>query len=318
MAELGSRVLGRSGLRVSKLSFGASALGGVFGPVDETTAVRAVHAALDCGINLFDVAPAYGSEQAEIVLGKALRDTPRNRYSLSTKVGKYTQAGGYGVDTLDYSRERIRRSFHESAARLGVDYFDVLHIHDIEYQDRKHTTWALTEGLEAVTELKREGRIGAVGFGFYPADLWEQVLQSVDFDVALIHNHYCINDTRLENLIPLAQAADDVGIINGSPFASGLLTDAGAPSWHPASQSDRALFCKAAEFCRRTTGQPITRLAIQFATQHPLIPTTLFSSADPASVVENVRWSDEPCDAALLKEVRQILAPVFNREWNYV
>jgi len=298
------------------LSFGASALGGVFGPVDESVAIRAVHAALDCGINYFDVAPAYGCEQAELLLGKALRNTPRSRYFLSTKVGKYTKAGSYGEDTLDYSRERIRGSFQESAARLGVDYFDILHIHDIEYQGRKHTDWALSEGLEAVRELQREGKTHAVGFGFYPADLWVRVLRSVDFDVALIHNHYCLNDTQLESLLPLARAARDVGVINASPFASGLLTDRGAPGWHPASVEERAYFCKAAEHCRRA-GYPLTRLAIQFAAQHPVIPTTLFSSADPAAVVDNVRWSQEPFDAALLQEVRQILAPVCNREWNY-
>ena len=63
---------------------------------------------------------------------------------LSTKVGKYTKPGSYGEDTLDYSRTRIRASLDESAARLGVDYFDLIHIHDIEYQDRRHTEWALS------------------------------------------------------------------------------------------------------------------------------------------------------------------------------
>ena len=101
-------ILGKTGLKVSRLSFGASALGGVFHPVHETEAIAAVHAALDCGINYFDVAPAYGGTLSETVLGKALRGISRDRYFLSTKVGKYTQPGSYGEDTLDYSRKRIR------------------------------------------------------------------------------------------------------------------------------------------------------------------------------------------------------------------
>lgn len=134
--------LGRTRLEVSRLSFGASSLGGVFRPVDEDEAVRAVHAALDCGINYIDVAPAYGGTRAETVLGRALRGIPRARYFLSTKVGKYTNPDAYGDDTLDYSRERIRTSLDESTRRLGVSYFDIVHLHDIEYRDRRHTEWA--------------------------------------------------------------------------------------------------------------------------------------------------------------------------------
>jgi aryl-alcohol dehydrogenase-like predicted oxidoreductase len=103
------RSLGRTGLKVSRLSFGASSLSGVFRAVDESEAIRAVHVALDCGINYFDVAPAYGGTVSETVLGKALARIPRERYYLSTKVGKYTNPAKYGDDTLDYSRARIRR-----------------------------------------------------------------------------------------------------------------------------------------------------------------------------------------------------------------
>src|SRR5512143_21855 len=106
-------LLGKTGLRVSRLSFGASSLGGVFHVVQEADAIRAVHVALDCGINYFDVAPAYGGTRSETVLGKALKGTPRDRYFLSTNVGKYTNPGKYGEDTLDYSAARFRRSLDE-------------------------------------------------------------------------------------------------------------------------------------------------------------------------------------------------------------
>lgn len=308
-------VLGKTGLKVSRLSLGASSLGAVFHPVEEPEAIKAVHTALDLGINYFDVAPAYGGTLAETVLGKALHGIARDRYFLSTKVGKYTKPGSYGEDTLDYSRARIRTSLEESAARLGTDYFDIIHIHDIEYQNRAHTEWALTEGYDVVHELKREGRIGAVSFGIYPMDLWKRIFESFDIDAALVHNHYCVNDVELLELLPTARKKR-IGIINGSPFASGLLSDRGPADWHPANVSDRALFRKAAEFCR-AQGTSISRLALQFSSQNPEIPTTLFSTASPDAVRRNVADHEHPYDAQLLDEVRKILRPVLNKEWSY-
>ena len=307
--------LGKTALKVSRLSFGASALGGVFGQVDEFDAIRAVHAALDCGINYFDVAPAYGGTLAETVLGRALKGITRSRYFLSTKVGKYTCFGSNGDDTLDYSRQRIRASVEASASRLGTDYFDIIHIHDIEYQGRTHTEWAFGEGYDAVCELKKECRIGAVSFGTYPIDLWERIFCSVEVDAALVHNHYCLNDTRLLGLLPLAREKR-IGIINGAPIGSALLTERGPASWHPASAEDKVIFREAVEFCR-AQGTSLSRLALQFASQNPDIPTTLFSAADPDLVTSNVRWNEEPFDAALVQAVQQILEPVRNKDWNY-
>jgi len=302
-------------MKVSRLSFGASSLAGVFRTVDEDEAIRAVHIALECGINYFDVAPAYGGTIAETVLGKALRGVPRDRYYLSTKVGKYTKPGSYGEDTLDYSRTRIRESLNESAARLGTDYFDLIHIHDIEYQGRQHAEWAMTEGYESVLELKREERVGGVSFGIYPIDLWVRIFSSLDVDAGLVHNHYCLNDTRVTELLPLAESKR-IGIINGSPFGSALLTDRGPAAWHPASAEDRAVFKAAADFCRKQ-GTSIAKLALQFASQNPRLPTTLFSSASPESVQRNVEWHEAPCDLELVARVQKVLAPVHDKQWEY-
>ena len=307
--------LGKTGLNVSRLSFGASALGGVYGDVDEAEGIRAVHTALDLGINYFDVAPAYGGTVAETVLGKALKGIPRERYYLSTKVGKYTEPGGYGSDTLDYSRDRIYASLDESARRLGADYFDIIHLHDFEYQQRCHTEWALTEGVETLAELKREGRIGNVSYGIYPMDLWHRIFDTLPADAALVHNHYTLNDDRALELLPAARKKG-IGIINASPFASGLLSGREAPAWHPASETERGLFRQAAALCERR-GVPISKLALQFSSQCPEFPTTLFSSARSESVRRNVVWHEEPCDTALLADVQRLLSPVRNKQWDY-
>ena len=310
---MNTRSLGRTGLQVSTLSFGASSLGGVFHAVDESDAIRAVHTALDLGINYFDVAPAYGGTRSETLLGKALRGIPRDRYFLSTKIGKYTNPEKYGDDTLDYSRERTRRSIKESAARLGTEYFDIIHIHDIEYEDRRHTEWALNEGFEAVSELKHEGRIGAVSFGIYPMDLWHRILTTLPVDAGLVHNHYSLHDTRLLELLQIAREKG-IGLINASPFGSGLLTERGPADWHPANMEQRAIFKQAAGFCA-AQGTSISKLALQFSSQHPDIPTTMFSSASADSVKRNVAWATEPYDPALVAQVREILKPITHIDW---
>src|SRR5579875_3902782 len=120
------RELGATGLRASILGYGASPLGGEFGPIDETEGIRTVHAALDAGINYFDVAPYYGRTRAESVLGRALRTIPRKAYILATKVGRYD------TDRFDFSADRVVSSVEESLQRLGVETIDVIQCHDIE------------------------------------------------------------------------------------------------------------------------------------------------------------------------------------------
>lgn len=307
--------LGRTGLRVSALSFGASSLAGVYHPVEEVDAIGAVHAALDCGINYFDVAPAYGATRAEFVLGKALKGIARDCYYLSTKVGKTTRPGGYGEDIFDFSPAGIRASLNASATRLGTDYFDIVHLHDIEYQGRKHVEWALSEGLATLHKLKTEGSIGAVGVGTYPLDLWRRIASDYNVDVALIHNHYCLTDTSLLELLPLA-AAQPTGIINASPFGCGLLTDRGPAEWHPATLAERQVARDAAGFCHQQ-GVSLGKLALQFASQHPAIPTTLFSSSRAEAVRLNVAWHEESYDPDLLAAVQAILAPLMNQQWDF-
>jgi L-galactose dehydrogenase len=307
--------LGKTGLNVSRLSFGASALGGVFRDIDESDGIRAVHAALDAGINYFDVAPAYGGTVAETVLGKALKGIARDRYFLSTKAGKYTQPGAYGSDELDYSEARIRDGLEESLLRLGVDYIDIVHLHDFEYQGGSKTEWAFAEGFTTLVKLKEEGRIGNVSAGIYPLDLWQRVIAEAPVDAILTHNHYCLNDTRGLELVEPCRAKN-IGMINASPFASGLLTGGKVADWHPANAGERALFAEAAAFCQRE-GSSIAKLAFQFACQNTPFHTTMFSTARTASLQRNLDWYGEPYDASLLAGLREILAPVMDQQWNY-
>lgn len=124
--------IGKTGLKVSNLGFGASSLGGVFHGIKEEEAIAAVHAAVDGDINFIDVSPYYGHLKAETVLGKALKEIDRDKYILSTKVGRY---GKDGVNFWDYSAKRAKESVYESMERLNIDYIDLINVHDVEFAD---------------------------------------------------------------------------------------------------------------------------------------------------------------------------------------
>lgn len=199
--------------------------------------------------------------------------------------------------------------------RVGVDYIDIVYLHDFDYENQVHADSAITEGYQTLKELKEAGTIGYLGAGIYAMDLWKRFLLETDPDVLLVHNHLCLNDIRLLELLPLARSKG-VGIVNGSPFGSGLLTDRGAPDWHPASREQRELFSRAAALCNER-GTSLAKLALQFSAQHGDVPTTLFSTARVSSVDRNVQWYLEPCNYELVAEVQRILEPVMNLQWAY-
>lgn len=308
--------IGRTGMRVANLAFGASSLGGVFHSIREEEGIRAVHTAIDHGINFIDVSPYYGHLKAETVLGKALREIPRDKYYLSTKVGRYGQDG---VNTWDYSARRATASVYESMERLGVDYIDLINVHDIEFQARMEggLQKIVDETLPALVALKRKGVVGHVGItDLQPENLKWVVEHCEKGTVESILNfcHYSLNDTLLADYLGFFEQ-HGVGVINASPLSMGLLSLRGTPEWHPASQQLKDACRNAAIYCREQ-GYPIEKLAIQFSTsQNPRIATTLFSSANPDNVLKNISYVNEPMDEGLLKEVQEIIGDQMFSRW---
>ncbi len=298
------RVLGKTGLKVSALSFGASSMGSVFRPVDEAEGIRAVHVALNLGINLIDVSPYYGLTKAETVLGKALKGIPRDTYYLATKVGRY------GDDTFDFSAGRVTASVDESLARLNAGHVDIIQCHDIEFG---HLDQVVGEALPALRQLQKQGKVRFVGVTGLPLKIFRYVLDRAEVDTILSYCHYSLNDTTLSRLVPFLKEKQ-VGIINASPLSMGLLSDRGAPAWHPASAEIRAACARAAALCR-ARGMDLSKLALQFSVAHPDVATTLVGTASPKNIANNVRWLDEPMDQELLSQVMQILLPVRNQTW---
>ena len=309
------RALGQTGLEVSALSFGASSLGGVFHDIDEGRAIEAVFTAIEGGMNLIDVSPYYGHYKAETVLGKALRQIPRNKYILSTKVGRY---GKDGVNTWDYSGKRAQESVSESMERLGVDYIDLIHVHDIEFQASLPggLQKVADETLPALVELKEKGLVGHVGITDLQLDNLRWVIDHTPkgmVETVLNFCHYCLCDDALADHLDYFEQ-HGIGLINASPLSMGLLSERGIPQWHPAPKPLIEACRKATEYCRQK-GYPIERLAMQFAVSNPRIPSTLFSSANPDNVRRNLAFIAEPIDMELVREVQDIIGPAMRLTW---
>jgi L-galactose dehydrogenase len=299
------RPLGRTGLRVSALSFGASSLGGAFGPVDEATTIRSVRTALDLGVNFIDVAPFYGLTKAETVLGKALRGVTRDRYFIGTKVGRY------GDRDSDFSARRVTAGLDESLARLGLDYVDVVHAHDIEFGDIDQV---IHETLPALRSLQQRGKVRFVGVSGLPLAIYRRVLDAAPLDTVITYCHYTLNDTTAASLLPYFEGKA-VGVINAAATAMGLLTHAGPPDWHPAPRGLKDACARAAAHCR-SRGKSLAELAVQFSvSSETRIATTLVGTADPQQVRANVAAVSRPLDRELLAEVQAILAPVKDVTW---
>ncbi|MDD7527729.1 MAG: aldo/keto reductase [Bacteroidaceae bacterium] len=307
--------LGKTGMKISHLCFGASSLGSVFRSTKEAESIEAVEAAIEGGINFIDVSPYYGHYKAETVLGKALKRIPREKYYLSTKVGRY---GKDGVNTWDYSAKRATESVQESMERLGIDHIDLINVHDIEFQANMDggLQKVVDETLPALVELKKKGLVGHVGITDLQLENLKWVVEhSEEGTVESILNfcHYCLNDDKLKDFIDFFESRG-IGIINASPLSMGLLSQRGVPDWHPAPKPLVEACAKAAQRCAEKN-YPIERLAIQYAVSNPHIAGTLFSSANPDNVKRNIQWANEEPDWELVKEVQDIIGDQKRVSW---
>ena len=303
--------IGKTGMKVSSLGFGASSLGGVFHDLKEKQGIEAVFTAIESGINFIDVSPYYGYYKAETVLGKALKDIKRDEYYLSTKVGRY---GENGKNTWDYSAKKVTASVYESMERLNVDYLDIINVHDIEFADLHQV---VDETLPSLVKLKEEGVVKHVGITDLQLENLKWVIDHVPegtVESVLNFCHYCLCDDKLADFLDYFEQKG-VGIINASPLSMGLLTERGVPDWHPAPKSLIEACAKAAEYCK-TKNFPIEKLAMQFSVSNDRIATTLFSTTNPENVKKNIDSINEPIDWDLVKEVRDIIGDQQRVSWS--
>jgi L-galactose dehydrogenase len=298
------RKLGKTALEISVLGFGTSPFGNVFGHTDPHDNQGAVDTAIDAGINFFDVSPYYGLTLAEERLGRTLEGN-RQKVVLATKCGRY------GVEEFDFSSKRIRLEVEESLRRLRTDYVDLLQAHDIEFASFDQI---IHEAIPTMRELQAEGKTRYIGITGYPVGMLKRVAEQVTVDSILSYCRYNLINTDIDaELVPFAEKRE-IGLINASPLMMGVLTDRGAPTWHPGSEGLKNAGHRAAMAAARH-GANISALALQFAIARPTMASTLVGMATADQVKENLRSVETKVDSAVLSEVRAAIGNGFTTTW---
>jgi L-galactose dehydrogenase len=296
------RPLGKTGIDLPILSFGASSLGQEFRSVKLDEALESVRVALECGLNFIDTSPFYGRGMSEVLLGIALRGVPRDSYTLCTKMGRYD------LSHFDFSAKRVAESVDVSLHRLGTDHLDIILCHDIEFVPMQQI---VDVTIPALRKAKEAGKVRFIGISGYPQKIFKFIADQIGIDCVLSYNQYTLQNTRFaDEAVPYLKAKG-IGIMNAGPFSARLLTNAPLPAWLKEPEEVKAAARKAAAHCA-AKGVDIAKLALQFSIANPDITTTISGSANPQNIRNWATWAAEPIDQQLLKEVHAIFAPVKN------
>lgn len=186
-----TRKLGKTGLELPVLSFGASSLGAEFRNVQLDEVFGSIRAALELGMNLIDTSPYYGRGMSEVLLGVALKDTPRTDYLLCTKLGRFD------VNHFDFSAKRVAESVDVSLHRLRTDHLDIVLCHDIEFVPLQQI---IHETIPALRKIQKSGKVRFIGISGYPMKIFKTVSEQVDVDCILSYNQYTLQNTRRSGL----------------------------------------------------------------------------------------------------------------------
>jgi len=315
------RGLARSGLRLTSLGVGTSAIGGLYEVVDERTAASTLEEAWNAGLRYFDTAPFYGYTLSEQRLAALLSKVPREDVVVSTKVGRLMQpdstvrAGDDGwADPLpfrplfDYSRDAVLRSFEDSRRRLGLERIDLVLVHDIgrmTHGERQARHWeALTRGggFRALEELRAAGAIQAFGLGVNELQAVRDAMNEVQLDCTLLAGRY----TLLEQggLALLDECADrGTGVVIGGPFNSGLLAGQRKFDYRDAS-AELLVRADALRAVCASHDVALEAAALQFPLGHRAVVSVVAGMRSPAQARANVDWFERPVPAALWDDLR--------------
>jgi D-threo-aldose 1-dehydrogenase len=319
--------LGRSGLRVTRLGFGAAPIGGLYTAVDDADARATVDRAWELGIRTFDVAPLYGYGAAERRLGSALAGRPRDEFVLSTKVGRLVRRSDAITPTddvdpqamdgrqdafyvrsepvrmvFDFSADGVRRSIEESLARLGLDRIDIALIHDPD----THWAAAIDDAFPALARLRGDGVVRAIGVGMNQSAMLARFAREGDFDVFLLAGRYTLLDQdALGELLPLC-VERDIAVLAGGVMNSGILADptpGGRFDYQPAPPAIVERARRLAAICARH-GVPLRAAAVQFPLAHPAIRSLIAGVRRIDHLDEYPELMAHPIPADLWSELR--------------
>lgn len=299
-----SHILGKTGVRLSELGFGAAGLGNDYGALDPGEGQRAVDKAIDSGITYFDTAPYYGRTLSEERLGIAL-EGKRQKIVLSTKLGRYDKAA------FDFSAPRVRSSIDESLARLRTDYVDLLIAHDVEFGDREQV---INETLPEMRRVQASGKARFIGISGLPLKILADVAERGRVDFVLSYCRYTLLNRDLDRwLLPTTQKYD-LGLINAAPVHMGILTKQGPQPWHPAQEEIKAAGRKIVALCE-ANGVPPELVAVRFSMNHPQVASTLVGMPRQIEVEENLKAIDFKIDPELMRQIDDVYASLNETIW---
>jgi D-threo-aldose 1-dehydrogenase len=328
MDPLATRELGRTGVELTQLGFGGAHLGEFYARVDEADARATVETAYARGIRYFDTAPWYGNTLSEHRIGHILRQKPRATFALSTKIGRvYSRPrdpaafkrefwlGGLPFELrFDYGHDGVMRSYEDSLMRLGLNTVDLLVIHDLDflYHQTEEAVAARFKELEgggwrALQELKRTGHIKGIGAGINEGPMIGRFLERLEIDFFLVAMPYTLLDQGpLDDAFPRCEQRG-VGIVIGSPLASGILATGPVPGAKynyadaPPEILDKTRRIQAA--CERH-GVPLPAAALQFPLGHPSVAAIIPGAVSAAQVEQNFSAMSVKIPADLWAELK--------------
>jgi len=286
-APLSLRRLGRTDLKVTAFSMGGAGIGR--SNVTDDEAIEAVHRAIELGVNYLDTAPLYGESERRV--GLALAGGWREKIYLATKTGTHPEWRG------DYSASGTRRSVENSLRLLGTDYLDVCLVHDPSSMD---AVIAKDGAFEELQRMREEGLVKFIGLGVREHEFHRIAIETGVVDVILTYLDYnLIRQTAADSLLPLARE-NDIGVINGSPIAMGLLSGLEPhPNSRPPDGEKAYQLWKWAE----ENNQNLLNLAIQFCLRQPLIHINLTGSKDATEVEQNFVAATTPVPEEIWKRL---------------
>lgn len=303
MIDAVSRVaLGRTGLQVSRLGVvGGSSF------MRATDGRTLIDAAWDAGLRYFDTAPLYGGGESERRFGEALSHRARERFVLSTKVGRE------GQQEYDYSAQGIARSIARSCGRLHTTRIDVALVHDVDPDMHgeafEHVfRQAIDETFATLARLREAGVVTAIGVGLKDSRIALRLLRAADFDCVMLAGGYTllVHDA-LDELLPYC-ARRGIGVVLAAPFNSGILASGAVQGaryfYAPAPPAILDRTRRIEQVCARH-GVPLAAAALQFPLLHPAIASVVAGHEHPREVERNLASMQHPIPAALWAELKQ-------------
>jgi len=284
MTKIDHRSLGRTGIDVSVIGFGAAPLANLFREVAESQAIETIQTALDRGITCFDTAPAYGRGLSEERLALGLGQVPRESYTLSTKVGRIFNDDANRI--RDYSRDGVYRSLEGSLKRLQVEYIDVVHIHDPDHDYSE----AIDEAYPALDDLRRQGVIKAVSVGINQWRMLMDFMRDGDFDCFMLAGRYTLLE---QGALPLLNACAEkgIGILLAGVYNTGILATGARPGakyqYQDATPQILERTAHIEAVCTRY-GVPLKAAALQFGLAHPAISSLVLGCSRPQRISDNL------------------------------